>query len=173
MIIILTGNGKGKTTAALGQALRFMGTGKRALMIKFIKGPWSSGEDAVFEKLSPQFEIVRTGKGFVGIGNDKLSKKDHEEAVRIGTTLARTQAETGTWQMIILDEIINAVDLKLLSEKELHALIDSLTTHIEHLILTGRNCPPSLIDRADLVTEMKEIKHPFQKGIPATKGIEY
>ncbi|PJE73921.1 MAG: cob(I)yrinic acid a,c-diamide adenosyltransferase [Candidatus Taylorbacteria bacterium CG10_big_fil_rev_8_21_14_0_10_41_48] len=173
MIIILTGDGKGKTTAALGQALRFMGTGKRALMVKFIKGPWLSGEDVIFEKLAPQFEIVRTGKGFVGIGGDKLTKSDHKEAARVGMILVRTQAETGAWHMVILDEILNAVNLKLVTLKTLNELIDFLLTHVEHIIITGRNCPESLIERADIVTEMKEIKHPFKKGVLATKGIEY
>lgn len=173
MIIILTGDGKGKTTAALGQAMRFMGTGKRALMVKFIKGPWVSGEDVIFERLKPDFEIVRTGKGFVGIGGDKLTRKDHEEAVRVGMILVRTQVETGTWRMVILDEILNALSLKLVTQKDLDELIDFLLLHVEHVIITGRNCPESLIERADLVTEMKEIKHPFKKGLPATKGIEY
>jgi len=173
MIIILTGDGKGKTTAALGQALRFMGTGKRTLMVKFIKGPWVSGEDLIFERLAPEFEIVRTGKGFVGIAGDKITRKDHEEAARVGTILVRTQAETGSWGMIILDEILNALNLKLITQKELNELLDAILPRVEHVILTGRNCPQALIDRADLVTEMKEIKHPFKKGIPATKGIEY
>jgi cob(I)alamin adenosyltransferase len=173
MIIILTGDGKGKTTAALGQALRFMGTGKRALMVKFIKGPWVSGEDLIFDRLAPDFEIVRTGKGFVGIGGDKITRKDHEEAARVGMMLVRTQAETGTWRMVILDEILNALSLKLITQKNINELIDFLLLHVEHIIITGRDCPESLIERADLVTEMKEIKHPFRKGIPATKGIEY
>lgn len=173
MIIILTGDGKGKTTAALGQALRFMGTGKRALMVKFIKGPWVSGEDLIFDRLAPDFEIVRTGKGFVGIGGDKITRKDHEEAARVGMILVRTQADTGAWRMIILDEILNALNLKLIKQKDVDDLLDAILPKVEHVILTGRNCPESLIERADLVTEMKEVKHPFKKGIPATKGIEY
>lgn len=173
MIIVLTGNGKGKTTAALGQALRFIGTGKRTLMVKFIKGPWVSGEDLIFERLAPEFEIIRTGKGFVGIAGDKIKRKDHERAAQVGMILVKTQAETKLWGMIILDEILNALNLKLINKKEFDDLIDVLVKNVEHLIITGRDCPADLIEKADLVTEMKEIKHPFKKGILATKGIEY
>ena len=173
MLIIFTGNGKGKTTAALGQALRAVGAGKRVLMVQFIKGPWHSGEDVSAKRLSPQFKLVKKGKGFVGIGGDRLPRKVHAAAALAGMAYAEKQALTKKWDMLILDEIWNAHHLKLISAAEIWNCIQKALPCVDHLIMTGRDCPQRFIRMADLVTEMKEIKHPFNKKQPGTKGLEF
>ncbi|MBI2055464.1 MAG: cob(I)yrinic acid a,c-diamide adenosyltransferase [Candidatus Sungbacteria bacterium] len=190
MLLVFTGDGKGKTTAALGQALRAVGEGKRVLMVQFIKGPWKSGEDKLLENLqfsippaSPRlgrgranFQIRKTGLGFVGILGDKRPIEEHQRAAEEGLELACREAESGNWDILILDEINNAVALDLLAKEKVLELINSLnsSTHkLEHLILTGRDAPEEFIDRADLVTEMKDVKHPYAKGIAAKRGLEY
>jgi len=192
MLLVFTGNGKGKTTAALGQALRSVGEGKRVLMVQFIKGPWKSGEDVLIEKIKKQkeksqsknqklpdgleylceFDIIKTGKGFVGILGDTLSIEEHQKAAEGGLALARQEIESGNWDMIILDEVNNAVHLGLISKEKVLDLVN-LTPNTLHLILTGRDAPEEFIGRADLVTEMRDVKHPFEKGIKAKRGLEY
>ncbi|KKS37427.1 MAG: cob(I)yrinic acid a,c-diamide adenosyltransferase [Candidatus Sungbacteria bacterium RIFCSPLOWO2_12_FULL_41_11] len=179
MILIFTGNGKGKTTAALGQALRSVGEGKRVLMIQFIKGPWKSGEDFYLEKFNiPRFtfNIFKTGLGFVGILDDKLPIKEHKKAAEEGLWFAKKEIESGKWDMVILDEINNAVSLGLIPKEkvlELIKLANQPTVKLEYLILTGRDAPQEFIGAADIVTEMKDIKHVFEKGVKAKRGIEY
>ena len=173
MLIVFTGNGKGKTSAAVGQSLRMAGTGKKTLMVKFIKGPWVSGEDVACDKLSPYFKIQKVGKGFVGIQGDTLSREDHVEAAKDGVSYALKEALSGNWHMIVLDEILNAVKLDLVSFDEMIRLIDDIVPHVEHVVVTGRDCPDELIEKADLVTYMREVKHPFTSGKKAVRGIEY
>lgn len=176
MLLIFTGNGKGKTTAALGQALRSVGEGKRVLMVQFIKGPWRSGEDEIFAKLqipNDKLQIIKTGLGFVGILGDTQPIEDHKKAAEEGLELARQEAESGNWDVLILDEINNAVSLGLISKEAVLKLVNQPTSKLEHWILTGRDAPPEFIGRADLVTEMKDVKHPFEKGIKAKRGLEY
>ncbi len=173
MLIIFTGNGKGKTTASLGQALRTVGDGKKVLMVQFIKGPWKSGEDESYKLLSPKLKIVKKGKGFVGILNDTLPRKVHIEAAKEGLLYALKEIENKKWNILILDEIWNALHLKLVSKKEVSAFIKKSMPLLEHLIMTGRDCPEEFIKKADLVTEMKEVKHPYQKGIKGSKGVEF
>jgi cob(I)alamin adenosyltransferase len=173
MLIIFTGNGKGKTTAALGQALRAVGDGKKVLMIQFIKGPWKSGEDFSSKKLSSNFKIVKTGKGFVGILGDTLPFAKHKEAATKGLALARKEIKKKKWNILILDEIWNALHLGLLNKKEIKEFIKYSIPKLDHLIMTGRDCPKEFIEMADLVTEMKEIKHPFSRNIKGAKGLEF
>ena len=168
MIIVNTGNGKGKTTAALGAAMRAVGEGKRVLMIQFIKGPWKSGEDIFL----PKFQIVKTGKGFVGILGDKLPIEEHQKAAEDGLALAKKEIISGNWDLIILDEINNALGLKLLKLEDVADFIERFPKD-KHLILTGRDAPPELIERADIVTEMREIKPVFTERVKAKRGIEY
>ncbi|WKZ27115.1 MAG: cob(I)yrinic acid a,c-diamide adenosyltransferase [Candidatus Paceibacterota bacterium] len=172
MILLITGNGKGKTTSSLGQALRAVGDGRKVLMVQFIKGPWRSGEDDAFQRLAPDFKIIKTGKGFVGILGDTLPREEHIEAARAGLALARTEMESGAWNLLILDEVHNALALGLLELAEVEALVDSLPEGMD-LMLTGRDAPQSLIDRADIVSEVKEIKHPYQEGKKGVKGVEW
>lgn len=173
MLIVFTGNGKGKTSAAVGQSVRMAGTGKRTLMVKFIKGPWISGEDVACDKLSPYFRIEKVGKGFVGIQGDALSREDHMKAASDGLSHARKEALSQEWHMIVLDEILNALKLGLVTLPDVIKLIDDMTPYVEHIVVTGRDCPPELVEKADLVTNMQEVKHPFSKGQKAIRGIEY
>lgn len=173
MLIIFTGNGKGKTTAALGQALRAVGNGKKVLMVQFIKGPWKSGEDVSCKKLGPDFKIMKTGKGFVGIGGDALPLAEHQKAAMEGLAYADKEASSKKWDVIILDEIWNALHVELIDSKAIQDFIDKHASNIEDLILTGRDCPQRFIEQADLVTEMKEIRHPFAQGVHGRKGLEY
>ena len=171
MIIIFTGNGKGKTTAAIGQAIRAIGQDKRVLMIQFIKKEGVSGEQKFIKKLkSPKFKIIATGKGFVSMPGDKISFPAHKKSAQNGLKLAKRAIKSKKWDLIILDEINVAVDLKLIKAVDVLKILKPIEIDI---IFTGRHTPKSFIKKADLVTEMKEIKHPFKKGIKAVKGIEY
>src|SRR3989338_6019330 len=127
MLYIFTGHGKGKTTAALGQALRAVGEGKKVLMVQFIKGPWKSGEDNVEIQIkgnpsassgSSAFRLMKMGKGFVGILGDTLPREEHEKAAADTLDYARDEIESGKWDMLILDEINNAVSLNLISKEK-------------------------------------------------------
>lgn len=173
MFIIFTGNGKGKTTAALGQAFRAVGDGSKVLMVQFIKGPWKSGEDASAQLLHPHFLLVKKGKGFVGIGNDTLPFTEHVAAAQEALMYAQKESQTKKWTMLILDEIWNALQLKLISSQDVQSLIKAVTPYVEHIVCTGRGCPEEFIEKADLVTEMKEIKHPFSHGVSGSKNIEF
>lgn len=173
MLYIFTGNGKGKTTAALGQAMRAVGEGKRVLMVQFIKGPWKSGEDVFAKGLEPHFKLVKMGKGFVGIQGDSLPREEHERAAEDALSYALEQAETKNWDIIILDEVNNAVHLNLISTEDVLLFLDETKDKVEHLILTGRDAPAEIIERADLVTEMRDIKHPYHNGVKGKRGLEY
>ena len=173
MIIIFTGNGKGKTTAAIGQAIRAIGNGSKVLMVQFIKGPWESGEDKAALRLAPDFKIVKKGKGFVGIGNDKFPIETHRKAAHQGLDYALKEAKSGKWKILILDEVWNAVSLGLLSDEDVETYLDSTKKLVDHQILTGRGCPSKFVEEADIVTEMMEVKHPFHIGIKASKCVEF
>lgn len=172
MLIVFTGNGKGKTTASLGQALRAVGQGKRALMIQFIKGPWKSGEDESHKRLAPDFEIRKMGLGFVGILGDSLPRARHEEAAEKAMRSFERELASKKWNTIVLDEVNVAVSLKLVSAaRVLRAVKKSpLETFV---IMTGRNAPKSFLRSADLVTEMREVKHPFAKGELAKIALDF
>lgn len=191
MLIVLTGNGKGKTTSALGQAVRALGHNKRVLMIQFIKGPWESGEENFFKKfprLASHFQLIKCGKGFVGILGDKLPFAEHKKAAQKALKLAQQAinppAGGRKWDLLILDEINVAAHLKLIKAADVLKIVKSICGHSRHsnvsvdsnrvnVILTGRNAPKSFIKAADLATEMKEIKHPFRKGKTAKAAVEF
>lgn len=173
MLYIFTGNGKGKTTAALGAALRAVGEGKRVLMVQFIKGPWKSGEDESQKHLAPHFKLVKMGRGFVGILGDSLPREEHERAAEDALAYATKEMESGAWEIIILDEVNNALQLKLIAQEKVIAFVKESSDKIEHLILTGRDAPQDLMGMADLVTEMQDLKHPYERGIKAKRGLEY
>ncbi len=174
MIVVFTGNGKGKTTASLGQAVRAVGRGKNALMIQFIKGPWISGEDLVFVKKKDsdegKFEIKKMGLGFVGILGDQLPKEEHVKAAREALKYFKDQMQN--FDLIILDEVNVALSINLLTEEEVLNAIRNFPVE-KLLILTGRGAPFSITAVADLVTEMKEIKHPFNKGRLGKLTVEF
>ncbi len=172
MLIVTTGDGKGKTTAALGQALRTIGDGRRAIMFQFIKGPWRSGEDDSVKRLHPDFKIVKGGKGFVGILGDSLPRSEHRKAAQKTWRAGRKAVLSGKYDLVIFDELNVALTLRLLALKD---VLPALKKHKGRLdiIITGREAPKSLIALADLVSEVREVKHPFQKGNLARRGIEY
>ena len=177
LVIIYTGNGKGKTTASLGAVLRALGHGWRVLVIQFFKGDWPVvyGEVEMGKRLSPQFEVLQLGKGFVKHMGDRKPFAEHKAAANEALRLARERITSGTYDLIVLDEIIYAIDyagVQLVTLEDVLGLVDAKPPAL-HLILTGRNAPQALIDRADLVTEMREIKHPWQQKIPAQQGIDY
>lgn len=172
MLLVITGNGKGKTTSALGQGLRAIGDGRKVLMVQFIKGPWKSGEDESHKLLAPHMKIVKTGLGFVGILGDSLPREDHINAAREGLALARAEAHSGKWNMLILDEVHNAIGLDLLSVMEVLEVVDTLPEGMD-VVLTGRDARQEFIDRADIVSEVKEIKHVYNVGVKGKKGVEW
>ncbi len=171
LVIIYTGDGKGKTTAALGMALRAAGHGKKILIIQFIKSFKSYGELKFVKKFDCGIEIKTMGKGYVKIKGDIHPFEEHVKAAKQTLKFARDQILSKKYDIIVLDEINIALDKKLLSIKEATDLIKQKPPGL-HLILTGRDAPKKLFQLADLVSEVKEIKHPFKKGVPAQKGIE-
>ena len=175
MIIVFTGNGKGKTTASLGQMVRVAGRGKKALMIQFIKGPWRSGEDEFSDALQAsgfRFQVKKMGLGFVGILGDQLPREKHVEAAEQALAYFKEEVAKNAWQLIILDEVNVAVSIGLLTAQAvLEAIKDFPDERL--LIMSGRGAPQEFIDRADLATEMREIKHPFNDKKFAKIGVEF
>jgi len=172
LIIVYTGKGKGKTTAALGIVLRAVGHGYRVGMIQFIKGEWYYGELTSSKRLEPEFEMIAAGKGFVGIIDDDHPIEDHLNAAKQAVALAKEKLASGTYDVMILDEINYAAKLKLISEQDVLDIIAAKPEETS-LVLTGNYALDSVVAIADLVTEMKEIKHPYQQGIKAKKGIDF
>jgi len=172
LTIVYTGKGKGKTTAALGIVLRAVGYEKKVCMIQFIKGSWHYGEMTSSKKLEPEFEMITVGKGFVGIIDDKSPKEDHKEIAKEAIKISNEKIQSGKYDIVILDEINYAVNLDLISVKDVLNLIKSKPQKVD-LVLTGNYAKDEIIEIADLVTEMREIKHPFQRGIKAKKGIDF
>ena len=177
LTVIYTGNGKGKTTAALGAVLRALGHGWRVLVIQFFKGDWPVvfGEVEMSKRLAPQLEVLQLGKGFVKFMGDAKPFEEHHRAAQDALKVAREKITSGSYDLIVLDELIYAIDyagVQLVTLDEVLALLDAKPPTL-HLILTGRNAPQAVVDRADLVTEMREIKHPWQQKIPAQEGIDY
>jgi len=172
LLIVYTGDGKGKTTAALGMALRAAGYGWKIAIVQFIKGSWKYGELKSIKRLAPEVELHVAGSGFVGIVDDTLPREEHEKAAQAALALARQLVTENKHKLVILDELNIATDLGLVTLRQLDELLDSKPAEM-NLVITGRGAPMPLIERADLVTEMKEIKHPYQKGILAQKGIDF
>ena len=166
-ILVYTGNGKGKTTAALGLALRAAGAGMKVFIAQFVKGGKAS-ELKALKKLEDLITIKQFGRGHL-IYNEP-EKEDIYQAVK-GLQEVKEVILSGGYDLVILDEATVAVHLKLFSIQDLLDVIDLKPNH-EEIIITGRYADQKLIDRADLVTEMKEVKHYFQQGIKARPGIE-
>ena len=172
LVIVYTGKGKGKTTAALGIVLRAVGHGYKVGMIQFIKGEWYYGELTSSKRLEPEFELIAAGKGFVGILDDDHPIEEHEKAAKDAIQVAKQKIASGDYDIMILDEINYAVKLNLITQED---ILDVIAAKPEKtsLVLTGNYVPEAVIDAADLVTEMREIKHPYQRGIKARKGVDF
>jgi len=171
LVIVYTGNGKGKTTAALGMVVRALGYDWRILMIQFIKGDWMYGELEGYKKLAPNFELKRMGRGFVRIMGDKRPIEEHIVAAKNALNYAKENLDKD-YDIIILDEINVAIKEGLLDLPDVIKVVQSRPSYLT-MILTGRNAAKQIIELADLVTEMREIKHPFKKGMLAQPGIDY
>jgi cob(I)alamin adenosyltransferase len=171
LIIVNTGAGKGKTTAAMGTALRAVGQGMRVLMLQFLKGSWHYGELDAVEAFGNRFVIKQMGRGFVKVGKEKPDPED-VRMVEAAWSEAEQAIRSGEWDLVILDEINYAIGYGMLDARR---VVESLKQKPElvHVILTGRNAHPTIMDLADTVTEMRAVKHAYDKGVMAQRGIEY
>lgn len=172
LIITYFGNGKGKTTAALGIALRAIGYDLNVCMIQFIKGEWNYGEIYSSNRLKPNFELIIAGKGFIGILDDDHDIREHIDSARTALEIAKEKINSLRYDTVILDEVNYALKLKLIEERELLSLLQSKPPAV-NIILTGNYVTDRILNISDLVTEMREIKHPYKKGIRAKKGIDF
>lgn len=169
LVEVYTGEGKGKTSAAFGLALRAIGRGLKVYVIQFIKGGFDYGELYVVERL-PNLEVKAFGRGrFV---TETPPDEEDMKLAREAFELAKRVVKSGEYDVVILDEINVALSLRLISVEEVVELIKNKPPNVE-LVLTGRHAPKDIIESADLVTEMREIKHPYAKGFPPRRGIEF
>lgn len=170
LVIIYIGDGKGKTTAATGLAVRAAGSGMKVAFTQFMKGEWPSGELTALPKLGIEVNIF--GKGFVGIQGDQKPLAEHKEEAERAYEMALKQVKSGRYDLVVLDELISAVEEQALG---LNQVIDMVKSKAEktHLCLTGHKKYDELLELADLVTEMKKLKHPYDQGLLAVKGIDY
>lgn len=171
LIIVNTGPGKGKTTAAMGTALRAVGNGMKVLMLQFLKGSWHYGELDAVKAFGDNFVMKQMGRGFVKVGGAETDPEDIR-MVEQAWAEARAAILSGNWDLVILDEINYAISYGMLDPAQ---VVDTLKHKPEqvHVILTGRNAHPTIIELADTVTEMKQVKHAYEKGVMAQRGIEY
>ena len=171
LLIVFTGNGKGKTTAALGMALRTIGHGYKVAIIQFIKGGWSTGEEKALKNLSSNISWHSLGEGFTWETQDRIRD---ERFVQEAWELAKEYIKNESYKLIILDEVNIATKLGYLASEEIITFLKSLNNRKNHIVLTGRGASDLIINYADLVTEMKLIRHPFkEQGIKAQKCIEF
>jgi cob(I)alamin adenosyltransferase len=141
-------------------------------MVQFVKGSWHYGELDSAKRLAPEFELITAGKGFVGILDDKSPLEEHVKAANDTLTISKEKIMSGKFDVVILDEINYAIQLELLKLNDVIDMIKSKPADLD-LVLTGNHAAKEIIELADLVTEMKEIKHPFKSGIKAKKGIDF
>lgn len=171
LIIVNTGPGKGKTTAAMGTALRAVGNGMKVLMLQFLKGSWHYGELDAVKAFGDNFVMKQMGRGFVKVGGAETDPEDIR-LVEEAWKEAEHAIMSGKWDLVILDEVNYAISYGMLDPAK---VVETLRRKPEqvHVILTGRNAHPTIIELADTVTEMKQIKHAYEKGVLAQRGIEY
>jgi cob(I)alamin adenosyltransferase len=173
LTLVYTGDGKGKTTAAVGLTVRAAGNRMRVFFLQFIKGQWKSGEREILRSL-PGVDLEVTGRGFTieGLRNPHIPMEDHAAAAAHGWQVAQHIVRQGEYDLVVLDEILGAVTAGLVPLDELLSLVREKPREL-HLVLTGRGAPPALVELADLVSEVQPIKHPFERGIKAQRGIEF
>jgi cob(I)alamin adenosyltransferase len=171
LIIVNTGPGKGKTTAAMGTALRAVGNGMKVLMLQFLKGSWHYGELDAVKAFGDNFIMKQMGRGFVKVGG---AETDPEDIKMVEQAWAEADAAimSGKWDLVVLDEINYAISYGMLDPGKVAETLKR-KPELVHVILTGRNAHPTIIELADTVTEMKQVKHAYEKGVLAQRGIEY
>lgn len=172
LTVVITGHGKGKTTTALGIAVRACGHDMRICIIQFMKGDLYSGEWDGVKKMNCAIELHATGKGFCGIQGNPYPYREHRQNAQDAVALAREKMASGLYDMIILDEINNALHLKLVDLEQARALIREKPALL-HLVLTGRDAHAEIVELADTVSEVVEVKHAYRKGIEPQPGIDY
>jgi cob(I)alamin adenosyltransferase len=181
LVQVYMGAGKGKTTAALGLAVRAAGHGLRTCLVQFMKKGWESGERTALAKLAPEIEVHVFGAAEWGDRTQASpdtpwwglppSEEDRAQA-REAFEFARRAATGGDWDIVVLDEVFAAVKYGLVSVEDILGLMRAKSPRVE-LVLTGREAPPEVVAAADLVTDMKAVKHPFEQGVEARMGIEH
>lgn len=171
LIIVNTGPGKGKTTAAMGTALRAVGQGMRVLMLQFLKGSWHYGELDAVQAFGDKFVMRQMGRGFVKVGAEKPDPED-VKMVEDAWAEAEKAIHSGQWDLVVLDEINYAISYGMLDPTRVVEVLKNKPQMV-HVILTGRNADPTIVELADTVTEMRQVKHAYEKGVMAQRGIEY
>src|SRR5438445_1827526 len=171
LIIVNTGPGKGKTTAAMGTALRAAGQGMRVLMLQFLKGSWHYGELDAVQAFGDKYIMKQMGRGFVKVGAEKPDPEDVRMVEEAWDEAAKA-IQSGEWDLVVLDEINYAISYGMIDPAK---VVESLQKKpgMVHVMLTGRDANPTIVELADTVTEMRQIKHAYEKGVMAQRGIEY
>ena len=172
LVVVITGNGKGKTTSALGMALRACGHGMRICIVQFMKGDLYAGEWDGVKKMACEIELHATGKGFCGIQGNPYPREEHRANAQDAIDLVREKMASGAFDLMILDEINNALRLKLVDLEQVLGIIRARPP-LMHLVLTGRDARPEVIELADTASEVREIKHTFRQGIEPQPGVDY
>jgi cob(I)alamin adenosyltransferase len=172
LVVVITGNGKGKTTSAMGMVLRASGHGYKSCIIQFMKGDLYTGEWDGVKRLDGLVELHATGMGFCGIQGNTYTHAEHRASAQAAIELAAAKMASGDYQIIILDEINNALKLKLVDLEQVLGLIKA-KPELVHMVLTGRNAHPEVLALADTVSEVCEVKHAYQKDIEPQPGIDY
>lgn len=170
LLIVNTGDGKGKTTSALGVALRTLGYGGKVYLLYFMKEV-RLAERAAFERHGDEIVIEQSGAGFYKLPGDHATEEEHRKKVREAMQKASKAIESGKFELVILDEVLNAIDVGLLTNQEVLQLVRRRGK--VNVIVTGRNARKGMIAAADLVSEVRKVKHPFDKGIYARRGIDF
>ncbi len=170
LTIVYIGDGKGKTSAAAGLACRAAGTGFKVLYLQFVKGDWPSGERESLAKLGVEVKLM--GRGFVGILGDRKPLAEHIKAAETAKAESIKALQSQNYDLVVLDEALSAVESDLLKEEDILEIMKAKPETV-HLCMTGHKRFKKIIEAADLVTEMKMIKHPYYEGILAQRGIDY
>jgi cob(I)alamin adenosyltransferase len=172
LLVVYTGHGKGKTTAALGLVMRALGRGLKVAVVQFIKGKWKTGERTFCETLAdtnPALTFLVMGRGFTWDSDDLSRDRD---AARAAWAKAAEMIASGAHAVVVLDELTYAIHYGFVPLAEVLAAFGSRPAHV-HVVVTGRNAPDELVALADLVTEMHKVKHPFEHGVPAQAGVDF
>jgi len=172
LIVVITGYGKGKTTTALGLAVRACGHNMKVGMIQFMKGDIFAGEWEGIKKMACDVELISTGKGFCGIQGNPYPYEEHRQNAQDAIHLVQEKMTSGLYDIIILDEINNALNLKLVDLPQVLNLLKNKPKHL-HLVLAGRDAHPDVLRIADTVSDITEVKHAYRKGIEPQPGIDY